>query len=247
MKYLLLLIPLLFLSCAKSKYVFVPTMKVDISREVAVIDSYLDNYGMLPSGVNGFYRFGYYIVALEKHGLLDTPRVERFCDALEHSKVPHGFKRFPEYPEDLKDTLMTRDDYQAVWLALFYAKKYSTCAVYLSDYAYVNRALSNDVWLLFNDYTERTLRNFSPAILSDGETYLRARAICGNPQGTSDKLQFALELIAARESPSYYSKASDEYCHSQLDFNQVLDGYYGENRPDCPYCTEFKTVLKGLL
>jgi len=249
MNKLFLLLILIISGCA-SDYRFIPMPQVEnIDEVIGVIDSNLDDYGLINCGVNTYYRTGYYLVALEKHNKLDADRVQGFCDALELSKFNGGFKRYPDYDETKEDALCTRDDYKLIWLALFYGKKYHQCATDLLTYASENSKLAKDVWLGFASYYKRIFKNGNSAPLADIDTFIRAKITCSKPiNETSDKLLFAPELIIARDvTPTYYSNKSDSFCHDKVDFNYALDVYYGENSPDCPYCGDFKQLLKGLL
>ena len=231
-------------SCASE---IIPTQKINqinaLQAKQQIINSF-DPYGLMGTGVNDFYRHGYFIYALAKHGILETNDVTNFCVNLERVKQHDGFYRRP----DIND-YMTRDDYILAALGLDASKRVHPCAKELLDYMYEHRKLEKDIWgFHHNLYFARLVEKPITGKLIDIELFSFAPLICRGPkENTSDKLLFMALLLKANDTdnPSYFAERAINFCRKEVDFNYSVDYYYCGGQLGCKH--PLAELLKGIL
>ena len=242
-KIILIIISCFFFSCARDiKTLHINNIEDVINAKQELIKSF-DQYGLMGTGVNDFYRHGYFIYALKRHNILERSDAENFLNALLLVKRSDGFYRRP----DIND-YMTRDDYLLTAFALFLLEDEYPIAKELLEFLYEHRHLEKDLWgFHHNDFFNRLLGKEVRGKLKDSLLYISALTICRTPrENTSDKLLLDIMLIAGLYiDSSNNARAAYNYCHSRVDYDYTVEYYYCGGNMGCNH--PMVILLKGIL
>ena len=134
MKYILLAFLGLLSACSPQVYVSTPLITkeraVEIKKEI--LDQ-RDKYGLTEKGENAFYRYGFFVLALQKHDILLPQDAMEYCSALDLVKNEHGYNSRPEEGS----RYMSTDDYTATIMGLYFTLKVDNCARRHLEHLYV--------------------------------------------------------------------------------------------------------------
>jgi hypothetical protein len=241
----LLILSFLFLACGKA-YNYDYTSGNMITRQHALqlkkqLIAKQDKYGLFEKGENAFYRQGWFIVALHKHGILNHNDVTNFVISLRSATTDRCILRRPDL-----DYCISKDDSVMIGLALFYGRKYSGRAAHYMQHFFFGKNLYKklDNMILtphYVDFFNRVKGKPDTAFLRDASLRATAQITCKKPpHETSDKLLLSAMLMLARDyAPSFFSKEADKFCHKRVNYDRALQIYYPNH--------ELQFLLKGLL
>jgi len=200
-----------------------------------------DKYGLFEQGENAFYRQGWFIVALHKHGILTNTDVDNFVIALQ-SATGRCIKRRPDI-----DRCISKDDAVLIALALWYGQRYSGRAtIYLKHWFFKDkRYMRLDQNMIYaphyHDFFDRIKYIKKKAFLRDYALRATAQFTCTKPANdTSDKILLSAMLMISQEwNKSYLSKEAYNFCHNRVNYDHALEVYFRGH--------ELQYLLKGLL
>lgn len=241
MKYFIFILCFFILSCGKigKQPIPIEPEKTDSQYKLELIDSGL----FLDVGQNYMYRYGYYIYALERKGLLLESDAIDFCNSANHLILPDGQSGLIRHP-DAKTLwpdsfLMTRDDYFGALIGAYEIHKHFNYCDSFLKYLYDNMhngkslSLTNDIWSPWHQRCfDRAYGDCGNNALIDFGYYVAgAIPVCDKPEkDTSDKLLDQICIrIASEFCPTIWTEKADEYCHKKVDFNNALNIYYKDD------------------
>lgn len=181
------------------------------------------------------YRYGYFMMALSKHGILDEETATKFCVQANSLKFesPRGMYSFPVAPFD---RIQTRDDYLGTLLGAYFVGKQFACGRDLVAWLYNNGdslKLKNDIWSPTHVvYFERAFKlgyriHYTPLDLTD---YMFAQHTCEKPANeTSDKLLMMARLLIDQDigaTKTIWSDSLYRFCRERVDYDYTVDYYY---------------------
>lgn len=192
------------------------------------------------------YRYGYFIYALYIHNILEKEDVQNFCSSIDFliDQKRQGFHSLPYWdplPGD-HGRFMTRDDYQGMLLGLYFAKRFmphsdaSKHIKLLNQWFDTPKGLNLKEGEIWGPWHEICFERADGQIHNYYATWDMldytggAKVTCSRKGNESNKLlRMTCIIIARYETPTYWSEASDEFCHDSVNFNNILDIYYGND------------------